>query len=61
MYVREKVLAVALQYVWKYMERDRAEKAQTQAMEVFFEDSMICNRLRDWYYKGAWTFETGVG
>ena len=60
-FVREQVLAVALQYVRKYMERDRAEIAQTQAMEVFLVDSKICNRLRDWHHKGAWRFETGAG
>ena len=60
-YMREQTLAVALGQATKYMQRGKTKQQRTQALVILIEDSMMCNRLRDWYQRGAWRFETGAG
>ena len=60
-YIREQALAVALGQAMKYMQREKSGQRQTQARVLLLEDSMICNKLRAWYQRGAWRFETSAG
>ena len=52
-YMREQTLVVALRQALKYMQREQLAQRGTQSMEIYQEDSAICNRLRAWYLGGG--------
>ena len=60
-YVRERVLEIALRTASTYAQRETSLLQKTQCLNVYIEDNMICNRLKDWLGRGAWRFETQAG
>ena len=60
-FVREQVLAYLLEIAVDFAQDEKLSQMRSQSVSLYIDDSMICNRLRDWYNKGAWRFQSDAG